>query len=105
MTKAAVERFEAMIEQLREEPSTLPLEVQSARIEAAGSHLRDLSEQMAEYTALRASSGAVLELASLDQLPDALIAARIARGLTQRELAELLGVAEQQVQRDEKSRY
>ena len=52
---------------------------------------------MARYEALRSGRVAVVPLDSLDQLPDALIHARIAAGLTQRDLAERLGVKEQQI--------
>jgi HTH-type transcriptional regulator/antitoxin HigA len=47
----------------------------------------------------------VIEANSLAGLADALIKSRIARGWTQRRLAETLGVAEQQVQRYESSAY
>jgi DNA-binding Xre family transcriptional regulator len=51
-------------------------------------------------------SGAVADLLeSLDDLPVALIRARIATHLTQKALAERLGVKEQQVQRYEATRY
>lgn len=47
----------------------------------------------------------MFEAASLAGLADALIKARIARGWTQRRLAEALGVAEQQIQRYESTAY
>ncbi len=40
-----------------------------------------------------------------DELPQALIKARIVRGLTQEKLAEILKVKPQQVQRDEANLY
>lgn len=42
---------------------------------------------------------------SLDSLGEQLIALRLARGLTQRELARRLGVSESQISRDENNRY
>ena len=42
---------------------------------------------------------------SLRELPEALIKARIMARMTQRELAERVGVSEQVVQRDEAQRY
>lgn len=42
---------------------------------------------------------------SLESLPIALIQARIAKGLTQKDLAQQLGVREQQVQQDEDNLY
>ena len=44
-------------------------------------------------------------LQSLESLPIALIQARIAKGLTQKDLAQQLGVREQQVQQDEDNLY
>src|SRR5947199_184943 len=44
-------------------------------------------------------------LNSFDELPTALIQARIAAGLTQKQLAERLGLKEQQIQRYEATGY
>jgi transcriptional regulator with XRE-family HTH domain len=60
---------------------------------------------MDEYQSIRDGSQNRFRLDSLDDLSDALVKARIARGLTQRDLAERLGVTEQMVQRDEAGRY
>jgi DNA-binding XRE family transcriptional regulator len=105
MTRAAAQRFERLLATLPETPAQDVAQSQGARREAIAGQLQELQDQLAAYEALRASRGAVLDLASLDQLPDALIAARIAQGLTQKQLAGILGVSEQQVQRDEKTRY
>lgn len=47
----------------------------------------------------------MIEATRLDQLPVALIRARIARGVTQRQLAERTGLAEQAIQRYEATDY
>lgn len=47
----------------------------------------------------------MIEASSLAGLGDALIKARVARGWTQRQLADRLGVAEQQIQRSEATAY
>ena len=73
--------------------------------DAMESQLEDLRQQLADYDALRTGHIQVLELDSLTQLPDALIRARIAAGLSQKALAKRLGVREQQVQRYEATRY
>ncbi|MGH3631409.1 MAG: helix-turn-helix domain-containing protein [Sciscionella sp.] len=67
--------------------------------------LADLDEQLREYEQLRAGELAMTRVVSLDALPDALIRARIAAGLSQRDLAERLGLKEQQIQRYEAERY
>ncbi len=65
----------------------------------------DLREEIAEYETLRSGRTTVIEASSLAGLAGALIKARIARGWTQRQLADRLGVAEQQVQRYESTSY
>ena len=47
----------------------------------------------------------IFEASSLAELPTLLVKARIARGWTQRDLADALGVAEQQMQRYEATGY
>ena len=73
--------------------------------QALESVMDDLRVELAEYDALRSGGITTIEASSLGGLADALIKARIARGWTQAELADRLGVAEQQVQRDEANRY
>ena len=76
---------------------------------AQASSLREqvtaLKQQMSEYDDLR--SGGVREIVAetLADLPVALIKARIARGLSQSALAELLGSKQQLVQRWEAERF
>src|SRR5207248_7774208 len=61
--------------------------------------------QVHEYEQLRAGQLAVARVSSLSDLPNALVRARIAAGLSQRELAERLGMKEQQIQRYEADGY
>ena len=77
-------------------------DIQRAALEG---QLADLREEVAEYESLRSGATTVIESGTLAGLPDALIKARIARRWTQADLAEALGVAEQQIQRYEASRY
>ena len=73
--------------------------------DAVQSQLDDLRVELAEYDELRSGAMTTFESPTLSGLADALIKARIARGWTQANLADALGVAEQQVQRYEVSRY
>lgn len=73
--------------------------------DAYESQAEELRGQLAEYEALQSGQVSVLELDSLTALPEALIRARIAARLTQKQLAERLGLKEQQVQRYEATRY
>jgi DNA-directed RNA polymerase specialized sigma subunit len=62
-----------------------------------------LQEEVESYERLR--RGDKKELANFQELGPLLIALRIVSGLTQRELAERLGVHESQVSRDERNDY
>lgn len=75
------------------------------QLSALRSQAEDLREEIEEYETLRDGGTTVIEASSLAGLADALIKARVARGWTQRQLADQLGVAEQQVQRYEASAY
>ncbi|MDJ0569933.1 MAG: helix-turn-helix transcriptional regulator [Pleurocapsa sp. MO_192.B19] len=63
-----------------------------------------LRHEIEEYDALKHQQTPI-KIASIQELPLALIRARIAMGMTQKELAEKMGVKEQQVQRDEANQY
>lgn len=69
------------------------------------SQLDDLEAELAEYDALRRGQVATLEAESIVGIGEALIKARIVRNLTQKELAERLSLAEQQIQRYEATQY
>ena len=64
-----------------------------------------MKAELEEYKALRTGQRHVLELESFDDLPRALVQARIAAGLSQQDLAAKLGIKEQQVQRYEANDY
>lgn len=76
-----------------------------AELAALQSELENLSGQIQEYETLKSGSVEVLKACSLEGLPRILIRARIARGLSQRQLAETLGLKEQQIQRYESEEY
>ncbi|MGH2355373.1 MAG: helix-turn-helix domain-containing protein [Chloroflexota bacterium] len=105
ITKAAAERFEEALAHADQHGAHLHPRLRRAMREGIESQLQELREQMAEYDALRGGRVGTLELNSLEELPEALIRARIAAGLTQRGLAERLGMKEQQIQRYEATRY
>lgn len=62
-----------------------------------------LQDEIEAYDRLK--RGELPELSNLHGLGDALIGYRIASGITQRDLAEKLGVHESQVSRDERNEY
>lgn len=107
ITKAQAKKFEHALSELVASGGDSRLDplLQKAEREAVQSQLEDLQEQISEYEALRSGKRTVISLDSLEELPQALIQARIASGLTQRELAEKLGLKEQQIQRYEATEY
>ncbi|HLZ07550.1 MAG TPA: helix-turn-helix transcriptional regulator [Chloroflexota bacterium] len=104
-TKIAVGEFEGALDRLEIVEAARPAELRRVMREAIESQLEELREQVTEYEALRSGKVRVLELDSLQALPDALIRARIASGLTQKKLAAQLGLKEQQIQRYEATHY
>ncbi len=105
ITQAQAAEFERSLAALASRESDLHPALRQAQVNAVRSQLEDLRGELAEYDSLAKGNYRVLELSSLDDLPNALIKARIAAGLTQKELARRLGVPEQQVQRDEANEY
>ena len=85
-------------------PDQAALRLQLAQTSLAV-QIADLDAQLGAYEALRSGGLQIVVVTSLADLPDALVRARIASGLTQRALAERLGLKEQQVQRYESEGY
>jgi DNA-binding transcriptional regulator YiaG len=107
ITKAELKRFEdALAAQGASGPSPdVHPRIHRALMDATQSEIDELRSQLERYDDLRSGRVAQRTLTSLRELPIALIEARIAARLTQRELAERLGVPEQQVQRWEANSY
>lgn len=107
ITKAQAEKFTQAIdrlEQLAEGERIHPL-LRAAEAEALRSQLSELEAELSEYEAMRSAESPAVELRSFEELPRALIRARIGRGLSQKQLAEKLGLKEQQIQRYEATDY
>ena len=76
-----------------------------AELKALKSEEESLTSQVKDYELLRSGEITELKASNLDELPSILIRARIAQGLSQRKLAELVGLKEQQIQRYESDSY
>lgn len=76
-----------------------------AEIEALRSEYENLSMQLHEYETLKFGTVEILKASNLEELPSILIRARIAKGLSQHQLADALGLKEQQIQRYEAEEY
>lgn len=73
--------------------------------DALTSQIADIEQELAEYDLLKSGDVSFAESFSLAELPRVLIQARIARGMSQTDLAESLGMKPQQVQRYEATDY
>jgi HTH-type transcriptional regulator/antitoxin HigA len=104
-TKASARFFEEALEHADDPYPHHSPELHEALRRGIASDLAHLREELQEYEDFRAGKIREVTIERLDDLPDILIRARIASGLTQRELAEDLEIKEQQVQRYEATRY
>lgn len=106
LTKAQANKFAAAAAEFATTPNPNFSPLRRQLYEGAmQSQYEELRQQLVEYEALRQGQVRVLPVSSFDKLPLALIKARIASGMTQRDLAEVLGMKEQQVQRYEDTEY
>ena len=105
ITKSEAAKFEAALSGLETAEGHRPDEMRQIMREAIESQLEELRDQLAEFDALRSGNIEVLDVEGLQEIPTALLRARISCGLTQKELARRLGLKEQQIQRYEATRY
>ena len=107
ITKGQAEKFSQALARIEQTPSDAgvhPL-LRKAEREALQSQLTSLRDEVQAYEDVRDGKERVFVSHSFDGLPAALIKARIAAGLSQKELAERLGLKEQQVQKYEATDY
>jgi HTH-type transcriptional regulator / antitoxin HipB len=67
--------------------------------------ITELQQEITEYDRLKSGKVTKFPIDSLKDLPVVMIKARIAVGMTQKQLAEKIGVQEQQIQRYEANNY
>lgn len=105
-TEAHLRQFEEALANLEaEHPAKKRSKLAQLEIDAVCSQADDLRAELEEYDRLRSGNVSTFEASSLQELATLLIKARIARGWSQRRLADQLGIAEQQVQRYESTGY
>ena len=108
VTKAQADRFRKTLESLRRrsgESTELHPRIAQAQEDAVNSQLADLERELREYEALKEGDFSLEELNVISGIATNLIKARIAQGLTHRELAQRVGIKEQQIQRYEATNY
>jgi len=105
-TKAHLQRFDEAASNLETKlGGNRPSKLERLELDAVQAQAEDLRTELAEYERLRSGSVSTIEATSLADLATLLVKSRIARGWTQRRLADAVGVAEQQVQRYESTDY
>jgi ribosome-binding protein aMBF1 (putative translation factor) len=107
ITKAQVRRFHDALAELdrQQRPANISPRLWKAQRQAAHSQMQELQEQVEAYERLHMGKSKEVMLDAVEDLPKALIRARIAAGMTQEGLAQLLGVKPQQIQRYEATEY
>ncbi len=107
ITKGWIQKFTKTLENLEASgnKSTALSLLQQAERGALIGQRETLQREVREYEALRAGGQRTFQAETFEELPRVLIQARIASGLSQRELALRLGLKEQQVQRYEATEY
>lgn len=104
ITKNEIKKFQDSLDNFVENKDTHPLLLQAQK-SAIEYQLETLEEEVLEYERLKAGYYEVLEVNSFDDLPIALIRSRIAQNLTQKDLADRLGMKEQLIQKYENTMY
>lgn len=108
LTKKQLENFYSSREEVKNNPpsdKTLDPLFQKIHAEAIVSQISDLEVDLQEYESLLRGDIKTFECSSLAKLPSLLIKARISMGLSQKDLAQKLGLKEQQIQRYEATDY
>ena len=103
VTKTQIGTLQRALEGARAGHGKVPPQIYRPMIAGIESLIEELRQQLREYEELQTATS--LHVAEADELPDALVKARIARGYTQQQLAERLGLQPQQVQRYEATGY
>jgi DNA-binding XRE family transcriptional regulator len=105
ITKAQIKKFKEALEKFEKQKSKAHPMLVKAQKDAMKSELAVLEGQVKDYEKLRSGKYKILKDSSFDDLPIELIRARIALGYTQKQLGELVGLKEQQIQRYEETEY
>ena len=103
--RAAIDRLSTEFSEVSAAQDGVHPMLRQAQLAGLKSQIAELAEEADQYDGLRSGKVTAFEAEGLRDLPEILIKARIARGMSQRELGQFIGVAEQQIQRYEAERY
>ena len=105
ITRSKADEIRVAISELEQAPlpDGLSPEMRELQVQALKGTLGDFEAELADFDALHDAT--LIEATGIEEFPTALLRARIARGLTQRQLADRLEIAEQSIQRYEAGDY
>ena len=103
-TKTQIDKFAHTLAEADARKAGDPL-LRKLEADALRSQLEELEQQVGEYESLQSGRCGVIHADSLEELPAALVKARIAARLSQKELSDRLKLKEQQIQRYEATNY
>jgi ribosome-binding protein aMBF1 (putative translation factor) len=104
ISKNWAKKFKAALHNLEQHKDQFHPRSYQAQKDGLLSQLADLEREIADFEALQ-NTGAVVDPKAIESLPQQLIRARVAAGLTQSALAQKLGMKEQLIQRYEATKY
>jgi HTH-type transcriptional regulator / antitoxin HipB len=104
VSQGKIREIEQHLDQLYKEKNSLHPRQFKMRENGLQGILLEIQEEIEKYDALK-EKPTFIEIESFAEIPVALIKARIASGMTQKDLADKLGMKEQQIQRYEANQY
>lgn len=103
VTKGQISRLQDALAAARRTSDKMDSRVYKAMLAGIESQIRELTEGVQEYEALAKIHS--LSLCSVEELPDILIKSRVARGYTQKDLANKVNIKPQLIQKYEITGY
>ena len=103
VTKGQVSKLESALRVSREAKAEMDPRIYAAMISGIESQIAELHRELSAYDELKEATS--FQLRSAEELGEVLIKARVARGYTQKDLADAIKVKPQQIQRYEATGY
>jgi HTH-type transcriptional regulator / antitoxin HipB len=105
VTQAKLKDLEKELTTLTPPPTALHPRQILSRTNSLNILINTLNQEIVDYDNLKNGMISEFPIDSIQELPIVIIKARIARGMTQKDLAEKIGIQEEQIQRHEAHEY
>jgi HTH-type transcriptional regulator / antitoxin HipB len=105
VTQTKLEDLEKDLTALTPPPAALHPRQILSRTNSLNILIGTLKQEMVDYNNLKNGTISEFPIDSIQELPIVIIKARIARGMTQKDLAEKIGIQEEQIKRHEAHEY